>query len=46
VVEGLKALREEAFPDGIVLPDEQAPLAEIARRADEIRAALEDRFSL
>lgn len=46
VIEGLKALREEAFPDGIVLPAQQAPLAEVQRRADEIRAALEDRFEL
>ena len=46
VVEGLKALREDAFPDGIVLPPQQAPLAEITRRADEIRAALRERFGL
>lgn len=46
VIEGLKALREDAFPDGIVLPPQQAPLADIRRRADDIRAALRDRFSL
>lgn len=46
VIEGLKALREHAFPDGIVLPSEQAPLADIRRMADRIRAALEDRFGL
>lgn len=46
VIEGLKALRKEAFPEGIVLPDEQAPLAEIERRAEDIRAALRERFDL
>lgn len=46
VVEGLKDLREAAFPDGIVLPPEPAAPGEVSRRADEIRAALEERFDL
>ena len=46
VIEGLKDLREAAFPDDVVLPRSPAPLAEVRRRAGDIRQALVDRFQL
>ena len=47
VIEGLKALRDAAFPDELLTPPaEQGELTDFAQRAEEIRAALRDRFDL
>lgn len=44
VVEGLKELRQAAWPEGLAQPAGRAPAAEIAGRARAIRAALAERF--
>ena len=47
VVEGLKALREAAFPDELLTPPaEQGSAPDLAERAEQIRTALRERFDL
>jgi hypothetical protein len=46
VVEGLKDLREVAYPDGAALPEDPAPVAEVRRRVEGVQRALEARFEL
>lgn len=46
VVEGLKALREATFPDGVVAPADPAPLDDARRRVADIQGELRERFEL
>jgi hypothetical protein len=47
VIEGLKALRDAAFPDELLTaPAKQGSVPDFAERSDRIRGALRDRFGL
>lgn len=46
VIEGLKDLREAAFPDGIALPQDPAPPGDVSQLSADVRQALQERFEL
>lgn len=46
VIDALKDLRADAFPEGVAVPGEPLPASDLQHRADDIRAALRERFNL